>query len=73
MGMTKSMCSELGQYGIRVNCVSPYAVGTPMLKTLMNSIDGSMVEEVFESAAILKGVNFEGRRYCRSSVVFGQR
>lgn len=28
LGLTKSVAAELGQHGIRVNCVSPYAVGT---------------------------------------------
>jgi len=27
-GLTKSVAAELGKYGIRVNCVSPYAVAT---------------------------------------------
>ncbi|XP_058225921.1 xanthoxin dehydrogenase [Rhododendron vialii] len=29
-GLTKSVAAELGKYGIRVNCVSPYAVATSM-------------------------------------------
>ncbi|KMT16377.1 hypothetical protein BVRB_3g055220 [Beta vulgaris subsp. vulgaris] len=28
LGLTKNVAAELGQYGIRVNCVSPYAVPT---------------------------------------------
>ncbi|XP_011091814.1 xanthoxin dehydrogenase [Sesamum indicum] len=30
VGLTKSVAAELGKHGIRVNCVSPYAVATPM-------------------------------------------
>ncbi|KAL8115707.1 (+)-borneol dehydrogenase 2 isoform X1 [Apium graveolens] len=30
LGLTKNVAAELGAHGIRVNCVSPYAVGTPM-------------------------------------------
>lgn len=30
LGLTKNVAAELGQYGIRVNCVSPYAVLTNM-------------------------------------------
>ena len=30
LGLTKSVAAELGQYGIRVNCVSPYAVLTDL-------------------------------------------
>ncbi|KAH7863308.1 hypothetical protein Vadar_016002 [Vaccinium darrowii] len=29
-GLTKSVAAELGKYGIRVNCVSPYAVATSL-------------------------------------------
>ena len=32
VGLTKSTAVELGSYGIRVNCVSPYVVATPMAK-----------------------------------------
>ncbi|CAB4312403.1 unnamed protein product [Prunus armeniaca] len=31
VGLTKNTASELGQYGIRVNCISPFAVATSML------------------------------------------
>ncbi|KAK9985902.1 hypothetical protein SO802_030853 [Lithocarpus litseifolius] len=31
VGMAKNLSVELGQYGIRVNCVSPFTVGTPMV------------------------------------------
>ncbi|PIA48239.1 hypothetical protein AQUCO_01400665v1 [Aquilegia coerulea] len=30
VGLTKNVAAELGLHGIRVNCVSPYAVATPM-------------------------------------------
>ncbi|KAG8098717.1 hypothetical protein GUJ93_ZPchr0013g33906 [Zizania palustris] len=30
MGLTKNVAGELGRHGIRVNCVSPYAVPTPL-------------------------------------------
>ncbi|KAL0853460.1 hypothetical protein Bca101_058612 [Brassica carinata] len=30
LGLTKSVAAELGQHGIRVNCVSPYAVATKL-------------------------------------------
>ncbi|KAM3392400.1 hypothetical protein ACQJBY_013497 [Aegilops geniculata] len=31
VGLTKNAACELGQHGIRVNCVSPFGVATPML------------------------------------------
>ncbi|KAL6981029.1 Zeaxanthin epoxidase, chloroplastic [Sarracenia purpurea var. burkii] len=30
LGLTKNVAAELGKYGIRVNCVSPYAVATSL-------------------------------------------
>ncbi|KAK9290319.1 hypothetical protein L1049_008486 [Liquidambar formosana] len=29
VGLTKNLCVELGRYGIRVNCISPFGVATP--------------------------------------------
>uniref|UniRef100_A0A453AKL2 Momilactone A synthase n=1 Tax=Aegilops tauschii subsp. strangulata TaxID=200361 RepID=A0A453AKL2_AEGTS len=31
MGLTKNVACEVGEHGIRVNCVSPFGVATPML------------------------------------------
>ncbi|XP_074268094.1 short-chain dehydrogenase reductase 2a-like [Silene latifolia] len=31
VGLTKNVAAELGKYGIRVNCISPFGVATPML------------------------------------------
>jgi NAD(P)-dependent dehydrogenase (short-subunit alcohol dehydrogenase family) len=31
VGLTKNTACELGRYGIRVNCISPFGVATPML------------------------------------------
>lgn len=30
LGLNRNVAAELGKHGIRVNCVSPYAVGTPL-------------------------------------------
>ena len=32
MGLARNAAVELGKYGIRVNCVSPYLVATPLAK-----------------------------------------
>lgn len=31
VGLTKNLAVELGQFGIRVNCLSPYALATPIV------------------------------------------
>ncbi|XP_031103110.1 secoisolariciresinol dehydrogenase-like [Ipomoea triloba] len=45
VGLTKNLCVELGQYGIRVNCIFPGAVATPFA-----------VKEIISASANLKGV-----------------
>ncbi|KAL6199544.1 hypothetical protein ACLB2K_029328 [Fragaria x ananassa] len=51
VGLTKNTAVELGQYGIRVNCVSPCMVATPLTKDFFKLEDGS-VREVYSN---LKG------------------
>lgn len=55
LGVVRSCCGELGAYGIRVNCVSPYAVATRMTCEFYN-MEGSEVEELVSASASLKGV-----------------
>ncbi|XP_040993710.1 secoisolariciresinol dehydrogenase-like [Juglans microcarpa x Juglans regia] len=54
VGLTKNLCVELGQYGIRVNCISPFAVATPMLLKVLG-IDKETIQEIVSTAANLKG------------------
>ncbi|KAG6678616.1 hypothetical protein I3842_14G089400 [Carya illinoinensis] len=60
VGLTKNLCVELEQYGIRVNCISPHFVATPMVQKAIR-IDTKKVEEIVSSAANLKGVVLEAR------------
>lgn len=55
LGMVRSSCAELGAYGIRVNCVSPHGVATPMTCRCLN-MEGSKIEEMVCSNSSLKGV-----------------
>ncbi|KAK9051659.1 hypothetical protein SSX86_028287 [Deinandra increscens subsp. villosa] len=36
VGLTKNTAAELGQYGIRVNCLSPYFIPSPITTKLIN-------------------------------------
>ncbi|XP_012435076.1 short chain aldehyde dehydrogenase 1 [Gossypium raimondii] len=54
VGLAKSLCVELGQYGIRVNCISPHMVATPMLTKAMG-VEKEAVESLASKAANLKG------------------
>ncbi|KAF7824533.1 secoisolariciresinol dehydrogenase-like [Senna tora] len=57
VGLTRSTAVELGGYGIRVNCVSPYLVATPMAKKFFGFDDEVMRK--FYSNANLKGATLE--------------
>ncbi|CAK9150457.1 unnamed protein product [Ilex paraguariensis] len=45
VGLTKNTACELGRYGIRVNCISPFGVATSMLVNAWRSSDGEEEEE----------------------------
>ncbi|KAL5702290.1 momilactone-A synthase [Ranunculus cassubicifolius] len=70
VGLTKNLCVELGQYGIRVNCVSPYGVATPMLTGALG-IDQSTAEEIVYESANLKGVNVKAEDVAEAAVYLG--
>ncbi|CAK9152325.1 unnamed protein product [Ilex paraguariensis] len=52
LGLTRNTALELGQFGFRVNCVSPYAVPTPMSRKGYNLKD----DDPFDVYSNLKGV-----------------
>ncbi|XP_010243159.1 PREDICTED: short-chain dehydrogenase reductase 3b-like [Nelumbo nucifera] len=54
VGLVRSACSELGAHGIRVNCISPFGVATPLACNAYNLEPDSM-EAVTCAAANLKG------------------
>nr|GEU80901.1 secoisolariciresinol dehydrogenase-like [Tanacetum cinerariifolium] len=55
VGLTKNMAVELGQFGIRVNCLSPSAMATPMATNFLG-LYGEDFENKVNSTANLKGV-----------------
>ncbi|KAE8662414.1 ubiquitin-40S ribosomal protein S27a isoform 1 [Hibiscus syriacus] len=55
VGLVRGACSELGGYGIRVNCVSPYGVATPLACKAYN-LEPSEVEANCCSVSNLKGI-----------------
>ncbi|KAG2670513.1 hypothetical protein I3760_14G089100 [Carya illinoinensis] len=59
VGLTKNLCVELGQYGIRVNCISPHFVATPMVLKAMGIDNKKKVEEIISSSTNLKGAVLE--------------
>ncbi|PIN09924.1 Reductase [Handroanthus impetiginosus] len=55
VGLVKTACGELGKHGIRVNCISPFGVATP-LACKAYGLKPSEVEANSSAAATLKGV-----------------
>ncbi|GLT40693.1 hypothetical protein SLA2020_148070 [Shorea laevis] len=55
VGLAKSLCVELGQYGIRVNCISPFYMATPLVREAMDIKEKEKLEEVISTSAVLKG------------------
>lgn len=53
VGLMKNLCVELGQYGIKVNCISPGAIPTPILTNALN-MNKSEMEKVLSSVGVLK-------------------
>lgn len=53
LGLVRCASKGLGQYGIRVNCVSPAATATPLTSKAMN-MSHEEVEKHFESFSTLK-------------------
>ncbi|KAI7740481.1 hypothetical protein M8C21_016115 [Ambrosia artemisiifolia] len=57
-GLTKNLAVELGQFGIRVNCLAPYAIATPMATRFLG-LDRESVENKANLNANLKGVTLK--------------
>ncbi|PKU62466.1 Short-chain dehydrogenase reductase 3b [Dendrobium catenatum] len=54
LGLVKAAAGELGEKGVRVNCVSPFGVATP-LSCGIGMMTAELVEKLTCEAAVLKG------------------
>lgn len=57
-GLMKNLCVELGQHGIRVNCISPHAINTPILRRGIGLPEDTM-DELISQTSPLKGEKLE--------------
>ncbi|KAF6172227.1 hypothetical protein GIB67_024849 [Kingdonia uniflora] len=60
LGLIRSACGELGVHGIRVNCVSPFGVATPLSCGIVN-LDPSGMEDLTYAISNLKGIVLKAR------------
>ena len=57
VGMTKNLAAEMGGYGVRVNCIAPAGMATPMVADVMTGDHKNLDETIATLAALspLKG------------------
>jgi momilactone-A synthase len=72
LGIMKSAAIDLAPHGIRVNCVSPAGVSTPMLIDAMKksfpSFDKHCADEMLETTMELKGLTLEADDVAKSAL-----
>ncbi|BAT85903.1 hypothetical protein VIGAN_04350200 [Vigna angularis var. angularis] len=69
VGLTKNAAVELGQFGIRVNCLSPYALATPLATSFVGAND-EQLETIMNSLANLKGVTLKTDDVANAALYF---
>lgn len=67
LGLVRSACSELGVYGIRVNCISPFGVATPLACKAFN-LEPHEVEANSCLQANLKGVVLKAKHVAEAAL-----
>lgn len=67
IGLMRSACNELGVYGIRVNCISPFGVATP-LSCAAYGLEPSQVEANCCETGNLKGVVLKAKHVAEAAL-----
>jgi NAD(P)-dependent dehydrogenase (short-subunit alcohol dehydrogenase family) len=70
LGLMRSAAIELGQFGIRVNCISPYGLGTPLAAQAFG-MEEKEVDNMMEKHAVLKGVQFKTKDVAEAVMYLG--
>ncbi|XVF76136.1 hypothetical protein PTKIN_Ptkin13bG0241800 [Pterospermum kingtungense] len=68
VGLSKSLSVELGEYGIRVNCISPHTVATPMVIKGLGFSEKRTAEEAISTTAVLKGTMLEAEDIAKAAL-----
>ncbi|XP_068639156.1 tropinone reductase-like 1, partial [Aristolochia californica] len=68
VGLAQNVSAELGQYGIRVNCISPYAVATGMTTGVVPNDDPALLESFMSDVGNLKGAVLKADDVARSAL-----
>ncbi|KAI3864043.1 hypothetical protein MKW98_031635 [Papaver atlanticum] len=71
-GIVKSVAAELCKYGIRVNCISPFAIPTPFamddMVKIYPGVDANRLVKVIHDAGELEGVNCEASDIAKAAL-----
>ncbi|RWR82297.1 Short-chain dehydrogenase/reductase SDR [Cinnamomum micranthum f. kanehirae] len=70
VGLTTNAAIELGQFGVRVNCVAPHVVPTPMSTSLFKMGEEELAERV-HSCSILKGISLKAEDIAEAALFLG--
>ncbi|WOL02308.1 hypothetical protein Cni_G11027 [Canna indica] len=70
VGLTKSAAAELGQHGIRVNCISPFAYATALACEFMER-DEKGIEELVGRVGNLKGPVLRAEDVAQAAIYLG--
>ncbi|KAJ4954968.1 hypothetical protein NE237_011751 [Protea cynaroides] len=72
LGIVKSAAAELCKYGIRVNCISPFAIPTPFVMDEMvkfyPSVDAERIVQIVHGAGGLAGANCDVQDVANAAV-----
>ncbi|GAB2229557.1 hypothetical protein Droror1_Dr00013803 [Drosera rotundifolia] len=71
-GLTKNLCVDLGKYGIRVNCISPHLVSTPLALNAL-PFSESVLDEIYESIAVFKDTGLKAEDAANMALYSGER
>ncbi|XP_044979263.1 momilactone A synthase-like [Hordeum vulgare subsp. vulgare] len=71
-GAVRAAAAELGRHGVRVNCISPHAVATPMVvrqfSQMLQGADEATVTAVIRGLGELRGATCEAMDVARAAV-----
>ncbi|XP_077219264.1 secoisolariciresinol dehydrogenase-like [Tasmannia lanceolata] len=70
VGLTKNTAVEVGRFGVRVNCVSPYLVATALAERNLEP-KGEELEKAMEVTANLKGVYLKAEDIANAALYLG--
>jgi len=69
--MTKNAAAELGQYGIRVNCISPFMIASPMSMGFFKTEGQSIEQWICGMANLKQGAVLKAEDIAQAAVYFG--